>query len=142
MFKTLRMARSANQIRQRFEGLWDSPDAYRPEVPKGTTMPPRLPAMHALHALSSFANQRRATSGDAGVLAVDLLDAIDECESYADGFDSTMTAVADGTLRSVTGVELRTLLSRVAVAEILEAIGSAGRTEAWTNYVTAEHGNA
>lgn len=140
MFKQIRMAKQANQMRADFERLWDSPTAYRPVVPGAD--PPRSPAMPgivALDRLADYAKPLGATSGDTGILALELLDEIDACQSYADAFAAVVERLGSGELKTVAGKPMRNYVGAQAAAAILEAAASAGRHEAYAEYVMS-HG--
>ena len=139
MFKQIRMAKHVNRIRADVEQLWDAPTAYRPDVRDVDPGHPRpmMSAILAMHALGDYANRFGATTGDSGILAAELLYEIDACRSYQEGFDIVAKRVADGTLRTITGVAMRTMVSMDAVSHILEAVASAARYEAYCEYVLA-----
>jgi len=140
MFKQIRMAKRANRMRADFERLWDSPTAYRPVVPD-VDLPrsPAMPGIVALHRLADYAKPLGATSGDSGILALELLDEIDARRSYADAFDAVVERMASGEMKTVVGTPMRNHVGANAAAAILEAAASAGRAEAYAEYVMA-HG--
>lgn len=133
MFKQFKVARS---IRSEWEHMWQHPDAYRPGTP--VPHPPSFDAMKALAALSNYARQVRMTSGDAGMLGVELVKQVDATRSYADAFDNVMEQIADGRLLTVTGRPMRNYATAEAVSTILELAANAARAEAFNEYVSTE----
>lgn len=92
-----------------------------------------------MHRLADYAKPLGATSGASGILALELLDEIDACRSYADAFDAVVERMASGEMKAVAGTPMRNHVGAHAAAAILEAAASAGRYGAYAEYVMA-HG--
>lgn len=137
MFKNLRMAKDANRLRKEFEQLWDAvpPSAYRPTV-KFEDKPPAMVAVVALDRLASMGRQYGATAGDVNILAVEVLREIDRLQSYGHGFDSVTARVKSGEICTVSRMPMRNHLAPDAVTRVLELAASAGRIEAYAEYIS------
>lgn len=131
------MARQANALSDEFESLWARPDAYRPPV-ELVDAPEPIPGIVALHWIADHAGAIGGTSGDAGVLGVTFLTAIDEHRSYTKALDLVIGDLQAGRMRSVAGPPLRKFLTEAQARSILEVVGSRGRIEAYVERVMQE----
>lgn len=131
LFKSLRMAREADRLREEFLESYDSPSAYRPDVNTdrfGGRPPASADAV--LQSLADFGRQYGLTAGDASILANILMDAVDEHCSFKEGTQEVLSLFSEGHVDSVSGKPMSAFVSTGAVVEFCRAVGVATRPEA------------
>lgn len=102
--------------------------------------------LEAFHRLADMANISGATAGDALVIAVEVVAAVDRHGSYPQAMGDLRKFYERGDLRSVRDEPLDKLMSWPAVVEIAEAASRMARTfkvDGWRNEIlkSAGHGD-
>lgn len=128
--------RAAYRLGGVWERLWEAPDAAAPPVTG-------MRAVDAFQRLGDLANLGGATSGDALVIAIEVVSAVDRHRSYPDAMVDLRRFYERGDLRSVRDEPMDRVLPWPAVVEIAEAAARLARTykvDGWRNELIAAVG--
>lgn len=129
--------RAAYRLGGAWEKLWDSPAAAAPHA-RGVR------AVDAFHLVSDVANKHGGTSGDATVIAVEIVSAVDRHDSYEQAMRDLRKFYDRGDLRSVRDEPMDRVLAWSAVVEIAEFAARLARTykvDGWRNEAVSRIGN-
>lgn len=121
--------RAVMKLQKRWRKMWDGPD--RAADPRPGMDPDR-----ALHNLANLANTGGGTTGDSLMIAMNVVEGVDEYQSYPAAMEDLQHFYEAGELLTTSGHQIRQLASWPAVVELAEAaclLARPVKVQGWVN---------